>query len=299
MAGNPLRMAGPPVDLDEVELVARVRPNTVRPVTLSQAATIDEFEVGAGEDLKERKLLTTRISATETQTALNKPNEGVVAQLAIRYKTLKLELESNGEKVDVLRRVLPKEVLQLMDANIGLIQGVATVKRNGDIDKTLSDVRAAAPPLRPFFAEFSKEAMEALEQSSVPLPMATVKPGHTWTGPERNVRIVSDFPVAGDGKEKDDQSAYRQGPPTRPKKRTPVVYAFAEQRTYTYQGTRTRNGTKEVVVRITGTVKPSAVGKGGSATGSLKGHAYLDLDTASCSSARCRGTSRLTARPTA
>ncbi len=278
MAGKPVKLDGPPVDVEEADLIVRYKPGTRRPVTLTNSSDIDEFE--EGEDSKGRIVIETTIRANETVARFADAATGAVNRLNVGFDKLELKANLGEGKEDVTSRAIPKEIRDLLYQNIKLVQGVADVRKDGTIIRTLSDARAAAPPFQPLCKRFSDEAMEALQQASIPLPNERAAPNRSWKGGEKTTRLlvgyVVDEPKAKGGSEEPPEPG--RGTATR-KGRKVREYKFAEQLEYTYLGTRTRQGTKEAVLKVTGVIRPAAGTATGSSSGLLKGYAYIDLDT--------------------
>ncbi len=280
MPGGNVKLSGPPVDLDEVDLLVRYKRGSKRAVTLTTSSDLDEFEVGEGAEKNERVLLETEITATES--VLASPESASVALLQVNYDKLNLKATAGDDKEDILARLLPKPQREALAQSIKLVQGFGFVKANGEIYKTRSDLRGA-PQYAALFSKFSNDAMEALQNASIPLPNGKVKPQQKWTGTDKIVRFAIGY-AAEEPKGANTPPPADEGgiPGTGPGRKIRKVneYKYVEQLTYTYLGTRTRIGQKEAVIRIEGVIKPAPGSSvAGGANGLLKGYAYIDLDT--------------------
>ena len=192
------------------------------------------------------------------------------------------EATAGDDKEDILARLLPKPAREALAQSIKLVQGFGFVKANGEIYKTRSDLRGA-PQYAALFSKFSNDAMEALQNASIPLPNGKVKPLQKWTGTDKIVRFAIGY-AAEEPKGANTPPPADEGgiPGTGPGRKVRKVneYKYVEQLTYTYLGTRTRIGQKEAVIRIEGVIKPAPGSSvAGGANGLLKGYAYIDLDT--------------------
>ncbi len=275
MPGRAVVMSGPPVDLEDADLMVRLKVGSRRPTVLLSSGFLQEFEDNERNEPEDRQLIQTEIKATETVEKTS--NADSVAQLRLNYEVLNWKAANNkGEREDILGKIMPKPARDALSQNIKLVQGFGYVRKDGLIFKTLSDLRGT-PAFADIFKQFSDKAMQALEGASVPLPNAKVSPKHTWKS-DRNVRFQIGY-VVDDGDKKNDSPA---GPGSgRPKQPIKVKeFKYVEEVTYTYLGTRTRVGQKEAVIQVEGVIKPAAgTSAQGGASGSIKGHAYIDLDT--------------------
>lgn len=275
LAGNPVQMVGPPVDLAPADLIVRYKTGTKRTITVSNKSDLQQFEEGEGADKDERVLIETRVEMTETVTR-PASNEGVAA-LLLEYKKLSLNAEAGVRKIE---DVIPAELRRLLNDGIKTVQGLAQVNRRGEIFNTRSNLRGTGQ-FAPIFKGFSDEALEALAAASVPLPNEKVNPGHTWKG-TKNARLSVLFLDPADALP--PEAGKQPGPGGRPVPKTRTSrareYRFQEEITYTYIGSRTRAGTKEAVIKVEGVIKPAAgTAADRGATGKVKGFAYVDLDT--------------------
>ena len=277
MPGRQVVMAGPPVDIEDADLTARLKVGSRRATTLLTSGYVQEFLENERSEPEDKNLGQTEIKATETVEKTN--DSSAVVQLRLNYEALNFkEANVKGEREDTLSKRMPKEYRDALSQNIKLIQGFGFVRRDGSVYKSQSDLRNSAPLFSGLFRLFSDNAMRALEGASVPLPNKKVSPNFTWKS-ERNDRITNGFTV-------DDEKKGDAPTPGGPGSGRPKVamkakeYKFVEEVTYTYLGTRTRVGQKEAVIRVDGVIKPAAgTSTQGGASGSIKGYAYIDLDT--------------------
>jgi S1-C subfamily serine protease len=269
LAGNPIKLTGPPVDLEPADLIVRYRPGTRRTLTLSNISTLEEFEEGEGADKSERLMIETTIKASEV---VQRPAEaGAVASLLLNYEELKLSGQVGPVKLNDL---IPKEVRGLLQEGIKQVQGLGHVNKDGEIYKTMSNLRGTGQ-FAPLFKAFSDETLESLRAASIKLPNTRVEPGFTWTDRKPYWLLVT----IADGSE---LLLPQPGPGGRPQPRQPRSreYRYQQEVTYTYLGTRMRGGNKEAVVKIEGKITtPPGAPAGSGATGMVKGHAYIDLNT--------------------
>ena len=276
MAGRTVVMSGPPVDIEDADLMVRFKLGSRRPTVLLSSGNIQEYEENERSEPEDRQLIQTEIKATETVEKTNDQNAAV--QLRLNYETLNWKAANNkGEREDILSKIMPKNFRDALSSNLKLIQGFGYVQKDGKVYRTQSDLRSSEPSFAPLFRQFSDNAMHALEGASVPLPNTRVSPNHTWKR-ELNVRFQVRY-ANEDAAKKGDGPA---GPGSGRRKEAEKVkdYKYTEDVTYTYLGTRTRVGQKEAVIRVEGVIKPAAgVATQGGASGSVKGYAYVDLDT--------------------
>lgn len=272
LAGNKIKLSGPPVDLVPADLIVRYRPGTKRSLTLANSSSLEEFEEGEGADKSERLLIESELKMTETVQRPWQGESGAAASLLLNYETLKLKAQI-GPKT--LNDILPKEFRNLLGEGIKRVQGVGHVNKSGEIYKTASDVRGVAQ-FGPLFKAFSDDALESLMATSVLLPNTKAEPNFTWTS-NKSYRLQATFADGSDlfGPEQKGSGGTRQAP-----KATSRMYRYQQNVTYTYLGSRQRAGVKEAVVKIEGKIvtAPGTSAESG-ATGRLKGHAYIDLDT--------------------
>ncbi len=278
MPGRQVVMAGPPVDIEDADLIARLKVGTRRSATLLTSGYLQEFQENERSEPDDKNLAQTEIKANETVEKTNDPSAAV--QLRLNYEALNFKVANiKGEREDILGKVMPKEYRDALSQNIKYIQGFGFVRKDGSVYKSQSDLRNAAPLFSGLFRLFSDNAMRALEGASVPLPNKRVSPNFTWKS-ERNDRIYNGLTI--DDEKKSDSPPPPGGPGSgRPKQAMKAKeYKFVEEVTYTYLGTRTRVGQKEAVIRVEGVIKPAAgTSAQGGASGSIKGYAYIDLDT--------------------
>jgi len=277
MSGRTVKLSGPPVDLEDADLMVRLKIGSRRPTTLLSSGYLQEYDDNERNEPDESQLVQTEIKATETVQKTNDQN--AIAQFLLSYETLNWKAANEkGEREDILGRMMPKEYRDALSQNLKVIQGLGFVRKDGTVYKTLSDLRSSQPAFAPLFRQFSDNAMHALEGASVPLPNAKVSPNHTWKR-EINARFQITY-VNEDPAKKGGESPAGPGS-GRPKKANKVKeYKYTEEVTYTYLGTRTRVGQKEAVIRVEGVIKPAAgAAAQGGASGSVKGYAYVDLDT--------------------
>jgi S1-C subfamily serine protease len=274
MAGKPITLSGPPVDLEDATLIARLKLGSKRPITLSNITDYDEFEIGEGRDIDHRILYQSEIKGVEHVEKVSDPD--AIARLRVQYEKWNYKVQFGAEKED-LKKSLPKDLLAIMDASIKLVQGFGYVAKSGEIYKVLSDLRGAGQ-YADFFKRFSTEAMETLQNTSIKLPNTTVQPGFKWSD-TKNHRFQMNYVTAETPKEGGGSSpGMANQPPRGQRVIRSTEYKFSENVTYTYLGTRTRVGSKEAVILIEGAIKP-AVGTSSGATGTVKGYAYVDLNT--------------------
>ena len=277
MSGRTVKLSGPPVDLEDADLMVRFKAGSRRPTTLLSSGYLQEYEDNERNEPDERQLIQTEIKATETVEKTS--DTSAVVQLRLNYETLNWKAANEkGEREDILGKIMPKNYRDALSQNLKLIQGFGFVRKDGTVYKTLSDLRSSEPAFAGLFRQFSDNAMHALEGASVPLPNMKVSPNHTWKQ-EHNTRFQIGYANEDAGKKGGESPA---GPGSgRPKQLVKVKeYKYVEEITYTYLGTRTRVGQKEAVIRVEGVIKPAAGASAqGGASGSLKGYAFVDLDT--------------------
>ena len=89
MAGNPIKLIGPPVDHEPADLIVRYKPNTQRKITLTNISALDEFEEGESSEKSERVLIDITVKMKEL---VQRPGEqGAVASLLLTYENLELK----------------------------------------------------------------------------------------------------------------------------------------------------------------------------------------------------------------
>jgi S1-C subfamily serine protease len=273
-AGNPIKLTGPPVDLEPADLIVRYKPGTKRTLTLSNSSSLDEFEEGDEADKSERVLVEVEITANEQ---VQRPTEtGAHATLLLNYEKLALKGQIGSIKIN---DGIPKELRGLLQEGIKQVQGLAQVNRDGEIYKTLSNVRATGQ-FAPLFKTFSDETLESLQASSIKLPNTKAQPGFTWKDTKTHYLQLVFFdgsellpPSGGPG------GGRPRGPSAQRQPRS-KEFRYQQEIKYTYLGSRVRGGQKEAVVKIEGTIStPPGAPAGSGASGVFKGYAYIDLDT--------------------
>jgi S1-C subfamily serine protease len=274
LAGNTIKLIGPPVDREPADLIARLKANAglKRLLTVSDSSTISEFEEGEGADKKERIFRTTELKAYET--VIDPKDQGAIATLQLRFDsfTLKQKLPLLGLEFE-----LPASVKKLLNDEIKRVQGFAHVGKDGQVYKTYTDIRAAGP-MGASFQSLTNGAISALQNGSVPLPNRRLNPLETWTSSRDEVfflAYVSDLD--------DEPTAGPAGPPMGPKKgkktaRTKELKYRVDAK-YTYLGTRVRAGQKEAVVKVEAKILPAAGARAGTASGEIHGYVSIDVDT--------------------
>ncbi|MGL6076855.1 MAG: trypsin-like peptidase domain-containing protein [Fimbriiglobus sp.] len=284
MAGKNVKLSGPPVDLEEADLLARYKIGSKRPITILTTSDLEEAELGEGTDASDKILAEKEIKGIES--VEKSTDNNAIAALRVNFEKIALKYQLGEEKTDILRKILPPALYAALNQSIKLVQGFAYVKKDGQIYKVLSDLRGA-PQFADFFKRFTNDAMETMQSTSISLPSTRCKPGHTWKY-EQPVRFTLGFisepaPATGGGNPPPEGEGAPPAPGgggggARGRRAKYFEYKYIEEINYTYLGTRTRNGTKEAVIKLEGTIKPAA-GSSAGATGILKGYAYVDLDT--------------------
>ncbi len=269
-AGNPIKLVGPPVDLEPADLIVRYKPGVRRPITLSDTSSFYEFEEGEGREKNERLMVETEMKATEHVVT---PNDKTAAHmLRLDYEKFGLKAERGPLSTD---KLLPLEVRELINKGLSQVHGYGYVNKTGEIYRTASDVRAVGR-LAPLFKVISDDALASLQGTAIPLPNTRVEPKFTWgTKTQRRLALAileQELPGAEGG---------RPGGgiphPAQPRTRE---YKYVEDVKFTYLGSRVRTGQKEAVVQIEGkvTAAPGAKATEG-ASGVVKGFAYIDINT--------------------
>ncbi|OWK35847.1 hypothetical protein FRUB_08410 [Fimbriiglobus ruber] len=300
LAGNPVKLAGPPIDRVAADLYARYQPGTRRPLTLTNTFTLDEHEQGEGEDRSERVLVGIELKANEQVLAPRDANSAAVLQ--VNYDTIKLRLElGTMTKEDII----PKEKQDLLNSSIKRVTGYGHVDKAGEISR----VEATMPQGLPggdFVRALGEEAMETLMMASVRLPNARVEPLRQWNS-TKTIRIQLPGTEGAGGGGKANAQVPRPGFPGRPgipkgpniprpgmpngpgvprgpgmagpptAVRRNRTYDYQQNVTYTYLGSRTRGGVSEGVIRVDGVITAPNGGSGIGASGQLRGYAYIDL----------------------
>jgi hypothetical protein len=270
LAGNPIKLSGPPVDLEPADLIVRYKPGTKRSLTLANESSLMEFEEGEGADKSERLLIETELKMNET---VQRPGEtSAVASLLLNYESLKLKAQMGVRTQD---DILPKEFRSLLGEGIKRVQGLGHVNKNGEIYKTASNVRDVGQ-FAQLFKVFSDDALESLMATSIFLPNTKAEPNFKWTN-NKSYRLMTAFSDGSElfGPQPKGPAGTRQQPSVRTRE-----YRYQQNVTYTYLGSRMRAGVKEAVVKLEGKIvsAPGTSAESG-ATGLLKGHAYIDIDT--------------------
>jgi hypothetical protein len=279
LAGNVVKLPGPPIDRTPADLIVKYKPNTKRALTLSDAFTLTEFQEEEGSDNKsERVEIELRVKGAET---VMPPQGDMTAHAILRmnYEKFDLEVRRGVEKLGELPKELRDLIVQAMSKTVAY----SYVNRAGLVYRTQSDTRALQPPMNQLGQAVNEDVMETLRAVSITLPNSRVEPNHTWTATHLH-RLSLGFTqpnqvtTPGDNPPKGPRPAPTpKGPAKAPKIRT---YRFNENFKYTYMGTRVRAGTKEAVVRIEGTITAApGVSADEGATGQFKGYVYVDLDT--------------------
>lgn len=266
MPGTAVKLTGAPIDLEAADLVYRPTPNVRRPLTVSNSNDLVEYEADEGVEKDQRRLEETELKGFET--VLPATETGSVARIQINFSTLTPRVQDGGRMIEVR---LPPDIRKIFNDGIKQMIGYGTINRSGEIYRTNSDVRATGQ-LAPLFKIFCDEAMETLQTTAIPLPGTRVEPNHTWKSAINQTlyRLTLEPQLFG-------KAGANGGPVVVPKVRE---YRFRQELTYTYLGSRLRNGQKEAVVKVDGKiVTPPGGAAGSGATGAIKGYVYVDLNS--------------------
>ncbi len=274
LAGNPIALSGPPVDLEPADLFVRYKPGVVRKITLSNASSLEEIEESEEEDQAQKVLVEVTTSMNE---AVQRPAEqGAHATLAYTFTDVDLKAQIGSVRINII----PKDMIGLFKEGIKQVQASGYVNREGEIYRTFTNVRATGQ-FANLFKVLSDDSLESLRAGSIRIPNTKANPGFSWTD-KRSVRFTL---VTSDGSELLDPAGAggQPGPGGRPAaRRQPRTreYKYQEELKYTYLGTRMRAGSKEAVVKVEGTITtPPGVKADEGASGVLKGVVTIDLDT--------------------
>lgn len=233
-------------------------------------------------------LLNTQVTGREATLPAPRGTD-YAASLRMRFEKFSLTAEIGPVKIEE-KQILPQEIRRAFNEGIKLCEGVAYVNRTGQVTRTEADVRRLDPANGQVYKQVIIDpVMDSLMAASVQLPNKQVQPGETW-GQKKTVRFaiqfVQDPRVTGPGgkKDRDDDDMRATQRPNQPKgarqARGVREYRYQEEITYKYIGTRTRQGVREAVLEVTGTISPApGVSEGSGASGRVKGYACLDLDT--------------------
>ena len=282
LPGTKVDTKGPPVDLVPTNLTVNLRTGPVRPFTLSQTSGRAEIIEGEGGGVGDIPKFTIVMKGTETVIGPDTADQQNAARLRLKYDDADLSQEIQNQELK-----LPPRLLQQIKSGIKSLEAFAYVNRSGGIYKTRTNSLGVQDPLiRGIGPPLSNNALEALTVCSIPLPNKDVAPGETWNTTRTVLHTVSFIdslrqsaqegqppPPGGGGRGRPG------GGPTTPNSSVKREFLYTNEVKFTYQGSRTRQGRKEAVIRVEGKITP-APGQGkDSASGKTTGFAFVDTTT--------------------
>lgn len=163
------------------------------------------------------------------------------AQVRLNYREMALDLSLDGKTMPRSPR------LQRIVANFGSLASVLQVDAQGKLVRHAIDLNRVPVPTRADVAPMHDQIVMSLETVAVPIPNRMTEPLQTW-------KATRPLPI-------DTVGRYEIG---------------SADVTYTFLGTRTRDGRQEAVIGLAGAVKGQR-GREGQIGGRLEGTAIFDL----------------------
>lgn len=286
LPGSSVQMKGPPVDLTPANLTVNLRSGPVRPFTLVRTSALDDYAEGEGTDKENRLKFVSTMKGTETVLGPDPADSQSAARLRLKYDDADLKIDVASEDI---RLFSPRDQLKFKEG-IKSIEAYAYVNRSGGIYKTRTVSLATQDPIVKIFGTaMSADVLGSLTECSIPMPSKEANPGETW-GASRTVVMTRGFI------ENLRQNAQGPGAPPPPGGRprpgggqnpnapgnqevSRREYPFNQDVTFTYRGSRVRGGRKEAVITVTGKVTPASGKPKDSASGFMKGFAFVDINT--------------------
>jgi S1-C subfamily serine protease len=279
LPGTKIDTKGPPVDLVPTNLTVNLRTGPVRPFTLSQTSSRAEVIEGEGGGPGDAPKFTIVMKGTETVIGPDTSDQQNAARLRLKYDDADLSQEIQNQEMK-----LPPRVLQQIKTGIKALEAFAYVNRSGGIYRTRTNTLGVQDPLiRGIGPPLSNNALEALTVCSIPLPNKEVASGESWNTTRTVLHTVSFIDsLRQSGQEGQPPPGGGRGRPGGPGASGPSVkreFLYTNEAKFTYQGTRTRQGRKEAVIKVEGKVTPAPGQAKDSASGKTTGFAFVDLST--------------------
>jgi predicted Zn finger-like uncharacterized protein len=189
-----------------------------------------------------------QMTAAMQENVSNARPQGLDVQL--RYSQFGVEVSLDGEK-----KQLPPRLQQVVDYSRGMSM-LLRLDAQGNVEgRPQIDTRQVLPAYRQVLTEMSQQIQHGLDLLAVPLPNKQVAAGETW----KAWRVL---PI-------DTPGSFEKG---------------GVLMTYTYVGSRTRDGREEAVVQLAGEVRPRE-GQKVQVGGRAHGSAVIDLASGRASQA--------------
>ena len=287
LPGTKVDMKGPPVDLVAANLQVNLRAGPTRPFTLVRSSAQDEFAEGEGSEEEQRVKFVTTMKGTETVLAPDTADSQNAARLRLKYDDAEIKVDVGNQEIQIMQ----PRMLQQFKVGIKSLEAFAYVNKQGGIYKTRTNTLAVQEPLvRLLGPAMSSNALGSLTECSIPMPNREVQPNENWTTSRTDQLSLSFLDIV----RQQQGGGGRPGPGGRPRPGGGEAgpggagqpqevarreYTFTQDVKFIYQGSRTRGGRKEAVIKVDGKITPAA-GKGDkSARGFTKGYAFVDLNT--------------------
>jgi S1-C subfamily serine protease len=282
LPGTKIVMKGPPVDVVPTNLQVNLRTGPVRPFTLVHSSARDEFFEGEDNSPDDIPKHIITMKGTETVIAPDNSDSQNAARLRLKYDDAEIKEEAGNQEGR-----LPPRIAAQIKQGIKSIEAYAFMNRSGMIYKTRTNSLAVQDPLiRLFGPLLSSNALEALTICSIPLPNREVQPGESWSTSVTVTHTISFMARLQKSAEEilPDPGQPGAGPRGRPggaaaSQALKKEFIYSSDVSYTYQGTRTRAGRKEAVIKVTGKITPASGQAKDSANGKTKGYAFVDVAT--------------------
>jgi S1-C subfamily serine protease len=284
LPGSAVQLKGPPVDLTASNLTVNLRSGPVRPFTLVRTSALDDYAEGEGTDKENRLKFVSTMKGTETVLGPDPADSQSAARLRLKYDDADLKIDVAAEDV---RLFSARDMLKFKEG-IKSIEAYAYVNRTGGIYKTRTVSLATQDPIVKIFGTaMSADVLGSLTECSIPMPNRDVNPGDTWgatrtivmtRGFIENLRQNAQGPGAPPGGRPRPGSGQNPNAPGN-QEISRREYPFNQEVTFTYRGSRVRGGRKEAVIKVSGKVTPASGKPKDSASGFMKGFAFVDINT--------------------
>ncbi|HEY2786824.1 MAG TPA: serine protease [Fimbriiglobus sp.] len=271
--GSMLPMSGPPVDRVAATITYKARTGTVRPIELSNSSAVSEFNEGEGTGKDRRVLRKYMVKGTEKILQPDRNDTRSAARIRLNYNDIQIKNLLGKEEIE---DTYPPSLMLQLKNGINQLEAYGYVNRSGEVYKqttnTLGVNTAAVQALGP---AVSYHALQALLFTSIHIPNTTVQPLETWKT-TKNVTQTLYHIVIADLQQQSTPQQRKAGviPGVQSKD-----FKYIQEITYTYMGSRTRGGKREVVIKVVGDAKPAAGMDANSAKGEIKGYVFLEPGT--------------------
>jgi hypothetical protein len=242
-------MDGPPVDRKPARLQIQYTRGSVRPIELAFKSRMNARKGEADSDSESGIIID--YSAKLTETIMDRNATSGEATVQMRYNAATFDVRRNGQPPQNLK------TLQEPLKHISFLAARVAMTRDGMVKEIRPDVVQVPPSSRDGLAAISEMSLQALELASIPIPNKETAPGTKWTG-------QSVFQLRLPGMKSSDRAVNKVS--------------------FTFLGTRIREGRAEAVIDVTGTLSGPA-GRESRISGYTRGRVLFDLATGTITNA--------------